>query len=167
LIHAGDDDLHATRRTPIQEQNMATTVFETYGVIRSDGTLELEQKLAGPPGRVKVRVESMEAVPESAEDFARRFAALTARWKEETRFSSKIKSRLEHPAFREVVAMGERAVPLILADLEKNGGFGFLALEKIIGVDPVPKEIYGNHDEMAAAWIAWGRDQGHRRENAV
>jgi hypothetical protein len=37
-----------------------TTVLETYGVIRADGTLELEQKLAVPPGRVKVRVESME-----------------------------------------------------------------------------------------------------------
>ena len=39
---------------------MATTVLETYGVIRADGTLELEQKLAGPPGRVKVRVESVD-----------------------------------------------------------------------------------------------------------
>ena len=38
-----------------------TTVFETFGVIRADGTLEIEQKLAVPPGRVKVRVESMEA----------------------------------------------------------------------------------------------------------
>ena len=38
-----------------------TTVLETFGVIRADGTLELEQKLAVPPGRVRVRVESMEA----------------------------------------------------------------------------------------------------------
>jgi hypothetical protein len=36
-------------------------VLETFGVVRADGTLELEQKLAVPPGRVKVRVESMEA----------------------------------------------------------------------------------------------------------
>jgi hypothetical protein len=146
---------------------MAATVFETYGVIRADGTLELEEKLAGLPGRVKVRVESAEPVTESTEDFAKRFATLNATWKEETRFSSKIKTRIEHPAFREIVAMGEKAVPLILADLEKDGGFGFLAMEKITGVDPIPAEIYGKPDEMAAAWIAWGRTQGHRWENAV
>ena len=37
-----------------------TTILETFGIIRPDGTLELEQKLAVAPGRVKVRVESME-----------------------------------------------------------------------------------------------------------
>jgi hypothetical protein len=36
------------------------TVLETFGTVRADGTLELEQKLAVPPGRVKVRVESLE-----------------------------------------------------------------------------------------------------------
>ena len=39
---------------------MATTITETFGVVRADGTLEVEQKLPVPPGRVKVRVESME-----------------------------------------------------------------------------------------------------------
>jgi hypothetical protein len=40
---------------------MATTILETLGTIRPDGTLELDQKLAVPPGRVKVRVEPIEA----------------------------------------------------------------------------------------------------------
>jgi hypothetical protein len=39
-----------------------TNVFETYGIIRPDGTLEVAHKLAVPPGPVKVRVESMEAL---------------------------------------------------------------------------------------------------------
>ena len=105
---------------------------------------------------------STEPVTESAEDLAKRFAQLVATWKERMRFSSKIKTMKEHPAFREIVAMGEKAVPLILAELEKNGGFVFLALEEIAGPDPIPQEIYGKIGEMQAAWIAWGREQGYR-----
>src|SRR5439155_11526184 len=40
---------------------MAATSLEVLGTVRSDGTLELDQKLTIPPGRVKVRVESVEA----------------------------------------------------------------------------------------------------------
>ena len=36
---------------------MATTIIETLGTVRADGTLELDQKVAVTPGRVKVRVE--------------------------------------------------------------------------------------------------------------
>jgi hypothetical protein len=148
-----------------------TTVFETLGIIRSDGTLELDEKPAGPPGRVRVRVESIE-VPDT--ELAKRFAELNAAWKEGTRFTSKMKTMAEHPAFREIVALGEKVVPLILADLERNGGFGFLALKEITGVDPlIPEGHEGNkaicegwmgYDirGMDAAWIAWGRAQGYR-----
>lgn len=148
-----------------------TTVIETFGTIRPDGTLELEQKLTGPPGRVRVRVES---IPAPDAELAQRFAELNAAWKEGTRFSSKMKTMVEHPANREIIAMGEKAVPLILADLEKNGGFGFLALQEITGVDPpIPEGHSGNKvicdswigydiKGMEAAWIAWGRKQGYR-----
>jgi hypothetical protein len=37
---------------------MATTSLEVLGTIRADGTLELDEKLPLPPGRVKVRVEA-------------------------------------------------------------------------------------------------------------
>jgi hypothetical protein len=40
---------------------MATTILETLGIVRPDGTLVLDQKVTVPPGRVKVRVESVEA----------------------------------------------------------------------------------------------------------
>jgi hypothetical protein len=51
-----------------------TTIVETIGVVRSDGTLELPQKLAVPPGRAKVRVETVEA--ETDAKFAARFERL-------------------------------------------------------------------------------------------
>jgi len=101
-------------------------------------------------------------VAESAEELATRFAALVKTWRERTYFSSKKKTMAEHPAFREIVAMGEKAVPLILADLDKNGGFGFLALEEITGADPLPAQSEGKNSDRAAAWIVWGREQGYR-----
>ena len=103
-----------------------------------------------------------EPATESADDLAKRFAKLAATWKEETRFSSKAGRMAEHPAYREIVAMGERAVPLILADLEKESDHWFVALHRITGASPVPQESAGKVNEMAAAWIAWGRAQGYR-----
>jgi hypothetical protein len=144
---------------------MATTVIETYGVIRADGTLELEDKLTGPPRRVKVRVESAEA--ESDEDLAVRLAALVARWKDERRHTSKIKTMRECPAYREILAMGERAVPFILGHLEKDGGFLFLAMEDITGASVVPEKGDSWIEQLNAAWIAWGLAKGYRWERAV
>jgi hypothetical protein len=106
--------------------------------------------------------DTTEPRTESAEDLAKRFAHLVSTWRERTAFSSKIKTRIEHPAFREIVAMGEPAIPLILADLEKNGGFGFLALAEITGANPIPENSHVNNDEWATAWLAWGREKGFR-----
>jgi len=39
---------------------MATTVLEMLGTVRSDGTLDLDHKVPVPPGRVRVRVETVE-----------------------------------------------------------------------------------------------------------
>jgi adenine-specific DNA-methyltransferase len=104
---------------------------------------------------------------DKSENIETQFAELTARWKDETRFSSKMKTISEHPAYRKIVAMGDKAVPLILADLEKNGGAWFMALREITGVSPVPKENRGKVKDMASAWIAWGRERGYRWKRAV
>jgi len=47
---------------------MATTILETLGTVRPDGTLELDQKVTVPAGRVKVRVESVTPSAESHEN---------------------------------------------------------------------------------------------------
>jgi hypothetical protein len=43
---------------------MSTSSLEVMGTVRADGTLELDEKLQVPPGRVRVRVEAMPAVEE-------------------------------------------------------------------------------------------------------
>jgi hypothetical protein len=96
---------------------------------------------------------------ESAEDLAKRFAELAERWKREPGISSIRLRNTDHPACREIVAMGDKAIPFILADLEKNGGYWFKALKEITGADGIPND--------AAAWLAWGREQGYRWEHAA
>jgi hypothetical protein len=115
-----------------------------------------------------------EPTTESDAELAARFAKLAATWKEATRFSSKMGRDAEHPAYQEIIAMGERAVPLILADLEKNGGHWFIALHRITGDEPpIPEGHRGNKvvapgwmgydiEGMQAAWLAWGREKGYR-----
>jgi hypothetical protein len=103
-----------------------------------------------------------EPLTESAEELAKRFAELSARWKEETQFSSFRGRDVKHPACREIIAMGEKAIPLILADLEKKDAYWFLALHEMTGVDPLPTKEKASIDEMAAAWLAWGHQQGYR-----
>jgi hypothetical protein len=54
---------------------MSVSTNEMLGIVRPDGTLELAGKLTVPPGRVRVRVESLEppAPPtESLGDFVAR-----------------------------------------------------------------------------------------------
>jgi hypothetical protein len=54
---------------------MSVTTNEVLGVVRPDGSLELAGKLTVPPGRVRVRVESLElsATPsESLVEFVQR-----------------------------------------------------------------------------------------------
>jgi hypothetical protein len=46
---------------------MSATTNEVLGIVRPDGTLELTGKLTVPPGRVRVRVESLEPQVQPAE----------------------------------------------------------------------------------------------------
>ena len=46
---------------------MATILLETLGTVRTDGTLDLDQRVTIAPGRVKVRLESVEPPAQSAQ----------------------------------------------------------------------------------------------------
>lgn len=89
-----------------------------------------------------------------------RFRALAKQWKKDTETDSSILRMIRHPAYQEIIGMGEPVVPLLLAELQREPDFWFAALQKITGADPVPKASAGKIDEMAKAWIDWGRAKG-------
>jgi hypothetical protein len=57
--------------------------------------------------------------------------------------------------------MGKPALPLILEDLQENGGHWFLALRLISDENPVPSEHAGRIKQMREDWIAWGRQHDY------
>lgn len=89
------------------------------------------------------------------------FRTLTGRWKKETAHYSKISQVAEHPAYRQIVEMGDSVVQLILQDLKQNGGRWSQTLREITKKNPVTPDIRGNVEEIKEAWLKWGRDNGY------
>ncbi len=86
------------------------------------------------------------------------FDVLTATWKNDMRFSSSIHSLMTNPSYLRVIAMGKKAIPLILEDLKQEPDHWFIALNILTGQDPVPNESRGDVIAMTAAWLQWGRE---------
>ncbi len=97
--------------------------------------------------------------PETVEERLRR---LEATWLAEVGYSSSSTVLQGHPAFQEIIAMGEEVVPLLLRDLEQRPRLWVWALPDITGADPVPVSDRGNITKMSEAWLRWGRAQGYR-----
>lgn len=100
-----------------------------------------------------------EAVP--AESVEQRFRRLEAIWEEETLYLSDAHRIIEHPAFQEILRLGEEVVPFMLRDLEKAPRHWVWALPRITGANPVPASDGGNIRKMSEAWVRWGRENGY------
>lgn len=93
---------------------------------------------------------------------ADRFSQLVERWKSERGPHSSPVRLTDHPAYAEIIALGQQAIPLVLAELRREPDHWFIALRKLTGVDPVRPESRGHLDAMAADWLTWGRKEGYR-----
>ena len=67
----------------------------------------------------------------------------------------------EHPAHREIISMGEPAVPLILERMQLQGGHWFHALREMTNANPMKPDDRGNVGAMQAAWLEWGERNGY------
>jgi hypothetical protein len=137
---------------------MATTIVEMSGTVRADSTLELDEKVTFPPGKVKVRVESVEATRSGIDS---RFRDLVRQWREATLLMSSITEMATHPAYQQIIGMGHSALPLIFDEMQREPDQWFWALKAIAGEDPVPAADRGNLRRMADAWLLWAKDYGY------
>jgi hypothetical protein len=94
-------------------------------------------------------------------DLHERFAQLVALWKDRSRHMSNTAQMAMLKPYQQIIGLGERAVPLILQELQREPDHWFWALEAITQVNPVPSEAAGRVQQMADAWIAWGKQHGY------
>jgi hypothetical protein len=87
-----------------------------------------------------------------------KFRRLADKWREDTFVSSSLTTHLTHPAYLKILAMGKRALPLILSELRDRDGYWFMALDYIVDDDtnPITDDIRYIPKKMKEAWIAWG-----------
>jgi hypothetical protein len=99
---------------------------------------------------------------QATESIEQRFRRLEAIWEAETLFLSDAHKIIAHPAFQEIISMGDAVVPLLLRDLEVAPRQWVWALARITGANPVQPEDAGDSRKMADAWLRWGREHGYR-----
>jgi hypothetical protein len=98
-------------------------------------------------------------LPETVEE---RFRRLEAAWNAETAYLSDPMAIIEHPAFQEIIRMGQAVVPLMLRDLAERPRLWVWALPQITGANPVPPADGGKIAKMTEAWLHWAEDHGYR-----
>jgi hypothetical protein len=88
-----------------------------------------------------------------------RFERLRQRFEEETAQVSSVHEMVEASAFRDIVAMGSEAVPMLVADLERTDApwvAWVIALRRILGDGPtISDDEAGRRDEVLARWREW------------
>jgi hypothetical protein len=91
-----------------------------------------------------------------------RFQSLAETWKRETRHLSNVTKKCTHPAYQQIIGMGEQAVEFILCDLKESKEDWFWALSAITGENPIAEEDAGNVSNMTEAWLQWGRAKNYK-----
>lgn len=90
-----------------------------------------------------------------------RFRELVRQWKEATAYLSSITDMSMHPAYQQIIGMGEAAVPLLFEELRREPDHWFWALKSITGEDPVAPDDRGKLDRMTHAWLEWAQAHGY------
>src|SRR5437016_3906086 len=102
----------------------------------------------------------MSPVPINTEDNIEiHIARLLARWREETAYLSSSTAITGHPAYQELMGLGNVALPCLFRDLEKTkDGHLSKALTAITGIQPVPAEERGQISKIAETWLRWAKE---------
>jgi uncharacterized protein (DUF433 family) len=89
------------------------------------------------------------------------FEQLVRDWKIETSLIASPAKRMLNPNYLRIIKLGDRVLPLLLAELEREPDDWFVALETLAETNPVSTEDRGNFDLVVASWIRWGRENGY------
>jgi hypothetical protein len=88
------------------------------------------------------------------------FEAYESRWLAETKGISDLDRIMNHPSYKQIIALGPCVVPLLLERLRMNPGHWFYALSQITGEEPKLIDDDDTFVGATKAWIAWGKKKG-------
>ncbi len=101
--------------------------------------------------------------PNTVESIEEQVVRLLRRWREETAVQSSSTAITRHPAYQELIDIGQAALPFLFRDLEQTGdGHLTKALTAITGAHPIPAQERGQIRQIAATWLRWARENGHQ-----
>lgn len=101
----------------------------------------------------------------SASDLEQRFEEQASLWEahlDAERASSNPFSKIQHPAFEDIVALGEPAVPLIIERYRNGSAFWGAALARITGIEEHGDGVTGNVKQTRQRWLAWWEEKTPR-----
>lgn len=111
-------------------------------------------------GMTAENAQAESVLNESSEALEQEFKRLVQQWRRETLSMSSLTDIVLHPAYYQIIGMGQVALPWILRELQQNGGHWFLALRAITRQNPVKPQDKGKVKKMTEAWLNWGREHG-------
>ena len=148
-------------RVPDIDQTSQAQVAE-YGNRIDDETARLLRQIAAERDEANSRLHGLvRTAAEKTEATEETFRILADRWRRETSPYSSMSKKLNHPAYRRIIEMGEKAIPYILRELQDKPGHWFAALSEITGTSPVPNAAKRSVNATAKAWLDWGRQHGY------
>ena len=91
------------------------------------------------------------------------FRELAEQWRVETSHLSIASEKANSFAYHQIMAMGEKALPLILRELQVKASDWFWALRAIARdrAPSIPDEDKGMVRRIADRWIEWGKANGY------
>ncbi len=104
-----------------------------------------------------IKADSEVSIPDWFE-----FQHLVSQWHRERGATSSISRMAMCPSYQRIIANGQRFLPLILRQMEREGDEPdqwFWALRAITGADPITEDMRGDIVQMSRAWLAWARDR--------
>jgi hypothetical protein len=149
--YAIDRSAETYRIPSLPEAKDTTLLWQDIGAARRSALLSIS---AG--GGVSIMPDT--GVADHAEQ---KFRQLANEWIAETGFLSDPSKKFTHRSYLKIIGMGEKALPLILREVERMSGHWFVALDAISDVNPVSLEDQRSLQRTANAWLQWGRDKGY------
>lgn len=95
------------------------------------------------------------------QEISHKFNYFAQQWQKDVEGLSSMSQMAKHPAYQEIINMGEKVIPFLLKDLEKNPLYWLTALHTITGENPIKSEQKGRIKSMAQAWLDWGKTKGY------